>query len=83
VAGGEAHALQAPKYQVKGATPYDQGWIDETTEAGVAALGWERPQPRPPELDAPKVAAKPAPAAQKPTVKKKHWYDRLRRKSGT
>lgn len=81
VAGGEAHALRAPPYQVKGATPYDQDWIDETTEAGVAGLGWQRPAPRPPELDRPRVA--PKPQAVPAPAKKKRWLDRFRRKAGS
>ncbi|MGX9389745.1 hypothetical protein ACWX0K_11035 [Nitrobacteraceae bacterium UC4446_H13] len=81
VAGGEAHALRAPPYQVKGATDYDQQWIDETTEAGVAALGWPRPKPRPAEFDRPKVA--PQPAAAPPPAKKKRWFERFRRKAAS
>jgi hypothetical protein len=72
---------------VKGATDFDQRWIDETTEAGIAALGWKRPAPRPAEWDKPlarstmpaaPIAATPAVAAD-PAPKKKRWRDRLRR----
>jgi hypothetical protein len=88
VVGSEAGALKAPEFAVKGATDFDQRWIDETTEAGVASLGWKRPEARPPEWDKPlsRDVAAPAPAAEpakaKP-VKKKHWWNRLRRKAAS
>ena len=44
VAGGEARALKAPPCVVKATTRPGQRWVDETTEAGVAALGWQRPR---------------------------------------
>lgn len=78
VADGEAHALKGPDVAIKGATDFDQRWIDETTEAGIAALGWPRPAARPPEWDKPlakEAAAAPAPA---PVKKKRRWLDRLR-----
>lgn len=63
--GGEAKIFERPQYEVRGATRYDQDWIDSQVEGGVAAFGWERPAPRPPELDHPSqrlptIAAKPA-----------------------
>jgi hypothetical protein len=61
VQGGEKHALTGPEYAIKGATQYDQNWIDETTEAGVSALGWKRPKPRPPHFDAKPIPVKAAP----------------------
>lgn len=71
----ETHALKAPEFEIKGATPMDQRWIDQTVEAGVAALDWPRPGPRPPEWDKPlaKAAAAapvsaPARAAKKPSA---------------
>jgi len=70
VAGGEDHALKGPEFVVKGATDFDQRWIDETTEAGIAALGWKRPEPRPPEWDKP--LAKTA-AVSQPVKKKRGW----------
>lgn len=80
VTGGEDHALKGPDFVVKGATDFDQRWIDETTEAGVAALGWKRPAARPAEWDKPlsrdaEAAPAPAPAAKK----KPRWRDRVRR----
>jgi hypothetical protein len=68
-----AVSFEAPTYAVKGKTQYDQDWIDGQIEGGVAGLGWERPKPRPPELDMPaKPAAKPAPA--KPAAPKKATF---------
>ncbi len=53
VAGGESKVFERPPYAVRGKTPYDQNWVDRQIEGGVAAFGWDRPAPRPPELDAP------------------------------
>jgi hypothetical protein len=79
--GGACSAFEAPKYQIKGKTPYDQQWADKTTEAGVAGCQWQRPAPRPPEMDAPPPTPVAATApASKP---KRHWYDRFRRKAKT
>jgi hypothetical protein len=86
VAGGEAHALKGPDFVVKGATDFDQKWIDETTEAGIAALGWKRPAPRPQEWDRPLArAVPPAPPAAAPAPAKKksvlrRFLDRVRQK---
>ncbi len=74
--GGEAHALKGPEFVVKGATDFDQRWIDDTVEAGVAALGWQRPAERPPEWDKPLAPA--AAVASIPAPKKKlRLRDRL------
>lgn len=76
--------LKGPEVAVKGATDFDQRWIDETTEAGIAGLGWQRPAARPPEWDKPlaKHARAPIPDVippdAKPVVKKKRWRDRIR-----
>lgn len=75
--GGEGGALKAPEFAIRGATDFDQKWIDETTEAGVAALGWPRPAPRPAEWDRPLAPAATAGAA--PAPKKKRLGDRVRR----
>lgn len=75
VTGGEARAIEPPPVEIRGATSFDQRWIDATIESGVQGLGWPRPAPRPPELDAKPVAQ---PAA-KPVVKKKRFLDRFRR----
>lgn len=50
IPGGESKVFEAPPYEVKGQTQYDQNWIDSQVEGGVAAFGWPRPAPRPPEL---------------------------------
>ena len=52
IQGGESKVFEAPPYVVKGKARYDQNWIDSQVEGGVAAFGWPRPAPRPPELDA-------------------------------
>ena len=58
VAGGESQVFERPPYAVRGRTTYDQNWIDSQVEGGVAAFGWERPAPRPPQLDAPPPPAR-------------------------
>jgi hypothetical protein len=57
--------FERPAYVVLGQTRYDQNWIDSNTEAGVAACGWQRPQPRPPELNRPPTTNHLAPAKKK------------------
>lgn len=52
IAGGESKVFQRPEYVVLGKTSYDQNWIDNQVEGGVAAFGWKRPLPRPASLDA-------------------------------
>lgn len=69
--GGESRVITAPEYSLKGATPYDQEWIDETTEAGIAGLGWKRPKPRPASFDAKPVVKAAAP---KPATFKERWW---------
>lgn len=80
VAGGECHIFGAPKYVIHGRAQYDQDWIDDNTEAGIAACRWSRPKERP-------VAAKPkgnksesAPVSTvaAPPPAKKRWRDRVR-----
>lgn len=80
--GGEARALKAPQYEIKGATSHDQDWIDETIAGGVAALDWKPPQPRPPEWDERPVNKQPpfAPATKKPAKKLPFWK-RFRKQS--
>ncbi len=51
VAGGECKLTSAPPYAVRGKTTYDQGWIDDTTEALVRGCKQPRPKKRPAELD--------------------------------
>jgi hypothetical protein len=69
VTGGECHVFERPEYAIKGATHYDQRWADGNTEAGVGACGWERPKPRPPELDqAPAARSRATSPARAPKV---------------
>jgi hypothetical protein len=84
VSGGEDHALKGPQFVIKGATDFDQRWIDETTEAGIAALGWQRPAARPAEWDKPLAkAADPAPLTT-PTAKRERLRNLFHfRKQGT
>lgn len=72
VVGGECRLVRTPTYAVKGRTTYDQGWVDDTTEALVRGCKQARPKARPASLDAqvPKAAKKVAPA-------KVHWWQRL------
>lgn len=69
VAKGECKVMERPRYAVRGAQSYDQDWIDSTIEGGIGACKWKRPAPRPPELDAPKVARKVAAVPAKPVGK--------------
>jgi hypothetical protein len=68
VTSGEARAIEPPEFEVRGATTFDQRWIDATVEAGVTGLGWPRPKPRPANLDKP---FEPPPVAKPPVKKKK------------
>lgn len=65
-------AFPRAEYQIKGRTAYDQAWIDKTTEAEVAAFGFQRPQQRPAELDqglrAVARPSSPAAPARKPSL---------------
>ncbi len=77
--GGECKLAHTPSYAVKGRTTFDQGWIDDTTEALVRGCKQPRPQTRPAELDkeAPKTpgtakAAPPAPATLR-------WWQHLKK----
>ena len=60
VAGGECRIFEAPPYEVRGKTTYDQDYIDGNVEAGIGGCGWKRPAARPPGLDARPKANKPA-----------------------
>lgn len=76
--GGACQGFEQPEYQIKGKTAYDQKWADKQTEAGVAGCGWERPQPRPPSLDAkPKPMPVKVSAPETPNVAvKRRWWGR-------
>ena len=76
VAGGECRIFEAPPYEVRGQTSYDQDYIDGNVEAGIGGCGWKRPAARPPELDARPKAAKPV--AHKPPKKKPSFLARVR-----
>jgi hypothetical protein len=69
VAGSECKVFEPPRYAVRGRAPYDQDWIDSTIEGGVGACRWQRPAPRPPQLDAAPITRK-APAAPAAARKK-------------
>lgn len=73
VAGGDCKIGHTPKYAVKGATSYDQEWIDDEIESLVRGCRQPRPLARPASLDAP---PKPTPGPAKPTPTKKHWWQR-------
>jgi hypothetical protein len=45
--------LPKQQFVVRGATPFDQPWIDDTAEAVIAGCGRERPEARPVEWDKP------------------------------
>jgi hypothetical protein len=60
VLDGACKAFPEPKQQMYGVAAVDQQYIDESTEAGIAACGWERPAPRPD----PRVTAKEKPKAK-------------------
>lgn len=76
VSGGIDKIFPEPPHEIRGATPIDQRWIDETIEAGSTCCAWQV-KPRPAALDAPP----PPPAAKltpKPPPKKKPLWKRLR-----
>jgi hypothetical protein len=76
IAGGECRIAHTPQYAVKGATPYDQNWVDDTTESLVAGCKQPRPLARPASLDVPthKVGGKPVVVPV--TTKKRHFWQR-------
>lgn len=84
VGGGECKVFRAPDYAIRGKAQSDQDWIDDNTEAGIAACKWSRPKIRPmPVKAAAKVAAQPAPVVSTvaaPPPVKRHWWQRLRKK---
>ncbi len=70
ISGGEAKVFEAPPYEVRGVTQYDQNWIDSQVEGGVAAFGWPRPAPRPAAIET-RRAAQPMPLVKKPGIFKR------------
>src|SRR5690349_20819745 len=91
VKGGECYIFQAPDYAIRGKRQVDQNWIDDNTEAGIAACNWHRPKKRPSTHTAthqqstpPTESAPSSPAVVTAVPKKKlHWWQRihLRKKS--
>lgn len=77
VAGGECKVFAAPDYVIRGRAKADQAWIDDNTEAGIAACGWPRPKNRP-EAKVAAVVVSPLVAAPQPQPKL-HWWQRLGR----
>lgn len=77
IQGGESKVFEAPPYVVKGKARYDQNWIDSQVEGGVAAFGWPRPAPRPPEMDARPVAKKALPKKPAKQSFAKRFKDRV------
>lgn len=70
VSGGECRAIPPPGFAFAGKAAPDQAYIDDVIEAGIAACGWARPQPRPASWDVPPVVK--APPMPKPRRK---WLD--------
>lgn len=65
--GGECKIFPRAETEIEGKTATDQRWIDNTIESGVGGCGWQRPAPRPPEIDATPIA--PVVATIKPVKK--------------
>jgi hypothetical protein len=63
VSGGECRVFVAAAHEMIGKTRYDQEWIDQTIESGVAACGWPRPKARPKNWDDVRSYAKEVAAA--------------------
>src|SRR5512139_1207500 len=63
IAGGECAlpGVHTPPFKVLGKRPYDQNWVDDTTEGLVRGCNQPRPLARPASLDAPKVKPKHKP----------------------
>jgi hypothetical protein len=85
VAGGECKLFAPPDYAIRGKTQFDQNWIDDTEEAGIAGCKWSRPKARPAPI-ARVTSAAPHKAVPLPPVKsnvpapppvKKHWWQRI------
>jgi hypothetical protein len=91
IAGGECRIFRAPDYAIRGKTQDDQNYIDDNTEAGIAACKWARPKARPAPVVAHQavvvrgktklipVAAPPVKSTvPAPPPVKKHWWQRIR-----
>lgn len=76
VSGGECKIFRAPDFAIMGKTQVDQEWIDDNTEAGIAACKWSRPKKRP----GAKVAAQVKTEVPAAPTQPRHWWQRLRAK---
>lgn len=65
VGGGECRLTHTPEFAVRGKAPYDQRWINKTTEALVDGCRQPRPKARPASFDAPAKTVSPAPKPKK------------------
>lgn len=72
VAGGECKTFVRADYEILGKTRWDQAWIDNIIETGVASCGWPRPKVRPTNWDQAVVYANQVQATA-PVVKKSVW----------
>lgn len=77
VLNGECKLGSTPEYAVRGKLPYDQRWINRTTEAMVSGCGQPRPRARPAEWDKPTIAT------FAPTPVKKRRFQRIRKFFGS
>lgn len=76
VFGGSCEIHPKAEFEVRGTTPYDQGWIDETIAVNTEVCKHERPKPRPTTMD---PAPRPAPAAKPAKPARRGLLSRLRR----
>lgn len=86
IVGGECELAHTPEYAVLGKRPYDQRWVNKTTEGLVVGCKQPRPKPRPASLDAaPRKASVSQPtAADQPIAvpakaRKPRWWQRWRK----
>lgn len=77
--GGECKAIPVAQYQIIGKTPFDQDYIDQVIESGVAACGWPRPAERPKNWDEVRTYARTV-AAAPPVVQRPGIYQRVKAK---
>lgn len=68
LSNGASKVFTAPPCAIKATTRIGQRWISVTTERGVSALGWKRPQ------KACEPDAQPAPAAKPAPLKRRPWW---------
>ncbi len=91
VAGGECRVFTDPGFAVQGKRVIDKRWIGATQEKGIQICNWKRPiampkvvaavaAPVPAVAPSPIVVLPPTPAVTS-APRKRHWYDRFRRKT--